>query len=434
MALISELISKFGYIVLYLSLTLELIALPLPGETLMTYCGFLIYEGNLNFVLCIIFSTAGIITGITISYFLGRRLGDSIFHKYGSKIHMGPEKLDKASVWFNKYGNKLLIISYFIPGLRHITGYFAGITKIDFRRFALNAYIGALIWASTFISLGEILGANWEEFHGYMTKYLIIGSIILTIILLCIYFVKNHKEQIINITNKLLSYWLKIFHSLRKVKLVVIGIAVLLIGLLVVCVGLIQYVLVHEFTTFDVIVDYIIKESFSDNWAIIFDKVYYLTTYQSLIVITIILIGLVIIKGRNKFLEIKFIFLTLWGGEFLGQKLRSLFQEVGPVIQKLNTDNIYTFPSQQALMVIVAYGFVAFFIIRYLNKLLIASIAISSVLVICIFVGLGPLFFQYQYASDIIAGYVFGGAWLILNIALLEIFRILLNINIKKVS
>jgi len=65
--------------------------------------------------------------------------------------------LDKASKWFERYGNGLLAAAFFIPRVRHVTGYFSGISKLPYKRFALNAYIGAFIWTGTFISLGRIL-------------------------------------------------------------------------------------------------------------------------------------------------------------------------------------------------------------------------------------------------------------------------------------
>ena len=165
MGRITELLNSYGYIIIFGSLFLELIAVPLPGEILMGYCGFLIYQGKLNYSLSILSATLGIICGITTSYFIGKYLGMPFFHKYGKYVHLTPEKLDKISEWFDRFGNKLLTIAYFIPGVRHITGYVSGITNISFRKFAGHAYIGAFIWSVTFITLGKALGDNWNSIH-----------------------------------------------------------------------------------------------------------------------------------------------------------------------------------------------------------------------------------------------------------------------------
>ena len=233
MSFITELFNHYGYIVLYIALTLELIALPTPCETLMIYCGFLVFQGQLNWMISIIVAAAGVITGITISYFIGSILGNKFIIKYGSYFHMSTNELDKVSKWFTRFGNGLLIVSDFIPGVRHITGYFAGITKISYKKFALNSYIGAIIWTSVFISLGKVLGPSWEQFHSSLKRYLIIGGIITGVVLICIYLYKSHRQKLAEYVKETLDYSLKIFHSLGKVIIAVGCTAVIFLGLIV---------------------------------------------------------------------------------------------------------------------------------------------------------------------------------------------------------
>lgn len=192
---LAELINNYGYIIIFLSLFLELIALPLPGEILMGYCGFLIYNGSLNYTLSIITAALGAICGITLSYFIGKLLGVPFFHKYGKYVHLTPEKLDKISGWFDRFGNKLLTIAYFIPGVRHITGYVSGITRISFKKFAVHAYLGAIIWTLTFIILGKTLGSDWNSIEKYTSKYFIIALGIIVIIGVIIYLYKLYIER-----------------------------------------------------------------------------------------------------------------------------------------------------------------------------------------------------------------------------------------------
>jgi membrane protein DedA with SNARE-associated domain len=197
-----ELTNHYGYIILFSALVLKLIAIPLPGELLLAYCGFLVYESKMNWTISIFVATAGVILGITITYFVGNKMGIGIFEKYGSYIHLRPDQIEKTSKWFKSSGNKLLILAYFIPGVCHIAGYFSGITKISYRKFALNAYLGALIWTTTFISLGKVLGPNWEKFHSFLFKNLLIGTLIITLILMIIYTYKNRKTQVVEFANK----------------------------------------------------------------------------------------------------------------------------------------------------------------------------------------------------------------------------------------
>ncbi|GIP31952.1 DedA family protein [Paenibacillus sp. J2TS4] len=156
---------QYGYWLLFFGLLLEYVALPFPGETVMTYAGFLSYSGRIYWSVAVLISAAGTMIGITITYWIGRCFGTVFFDKYGKYIFLPPAKLKRAGGWFHKYGNKILFIAYFIPGVRHFTGYFSGILKLPFRTFAMYAYSGAIFWVLTFLTLGHLLGPNWDALH-----------------------------------------------------------------------------------------------------------------------------------------------------------------------------------------------------------------------------------------------------------------------------
>ncbi|NNU75358.1 VTT domain-containing protein [Clostridium estertheticum] len=425
------LINNYGYIILFIALVLELIAFPLPGELMMTYCGFLVFQSKMNWGISILVATAGVILGITISYFVGTKLGVGFFEKYGSYIHLGPAKIEKTSKWFNTSGNKLLILAYFIPGVRHITGYFSGITKISYVRFACNAYFGALLWTTTFISLGKVLGPNWHKFHGYISKYLIIGSIIVSSILIIIYAYRNHRLQIIDNTYKVLNKTIIIVHSMGKMKVVIAAVATTFLGLSVLVIGVIQDYLSHEFDQFDIVVSYLVKVIFNPKWSFVIRLFKLTTSIRVLVPITIFMFIWIIRRNINRILEIQFLFIVILGGEILQYVLRHIFRRLGPSSIRLISNNQYTFPSYQALMAIVVYGFFVYLIVRHAKKVWSKTVVFIITLFICVISGLNPIFFGMEYPSDVYAGYIFGGVWLTINIILLEVYRILPTIKFK---
>lgn len=424
------LFNEYGYIVLFIALMLELIAVPLPGEVLMSYCGFLIFQGKFNLTISIVIASAGAIVGITISYFIGKSLGIRFLKKHGRYIHLGPEKLDRTSVWFEKYGNKLLLIAYFIPGVRHITGYFSGITEISFSRFAVNAYIGAFLWTGTFISLGKVLGGNWEKFHASVKKYLIIGSILLGVTIVIIYLYKNFRAHIIDYTIQMLKNTIRVFHSLGRIKVVVASMSVMFLGLSFLVIGLIQDFLANEFRDFDTITTLLVKLIFEKEWYMQM-KIFSLVPSNMVIILLSLLIFLwIVVKGKNRFLEFKFLVIVVLGGEVIEETLRRIFHRVGP-IEGSTIGKIYTFPSEHTFISIVMYGFAAYMITRYIKFSLVKQIIVTLAMIICFFVGISSIFLQIEYPSDVVAGYVFGGVWLTLNIILLEVYRILPEIQIR---
>lgn len=180
-------IDQYGYIVLFIYLALDLIALPLPGQSLMTYAGFLVYKGHLGLGTSILVTTLGSWTGMTITYFIGSKLGYPFLKKHGRFLKLSPELLEKTSKWYGEHGNLLLTIGYFLPGIRHFTGYFAGIAKLPLRTFIIFAYSGALIWTTCFIMLGRFLGPQWDKLNDTVKNTILIGALITAVILISIY-------------------------------------------------------------------------------------------------------------------------------------------------------------------------------------------------------------------------------------------------------
>ena len=163
---IERLFEHYGYFVLLVGLFLEFIALPFPGETTLTYSGFLIYKGILNPVPVFIIAYLATTMGMTLTYGVGYKLGLPFLKKYGKWIFFSEAKLNKTKRWFDRYGTGLLFIGYFIPGVRHFTGYFSGLIRIPFRAFALYTYAGAAFWVFCFVTLGYICGPEWQTiFH-----------------------------------------------------------------------------------------------------------------------------------------------------------------------------------------------------------------------------------------------------------------------------
>ena len=165
-----HLLNQYGYIILFLSLMLELIIIPIPNEALMSYVGVLCFQGKMNLVFSVLIAGTGGIVGASISYWVGYKLGTPFIRKFGHYIHMGPEKLEKMSRWYKKYGKVLLVISFFIPGVRHVASIITGVIKLPYRSFAFFAYIGIFLWVGTFITLGNLLGPTWDRYQGEIKK------------------------------------------------------------------------------------------------------------------------------------------------------------------------------------------------------------------------------------------------------------------------
>ncbi|PEP51322.1 MULTISPECIES: DedA family protein [Bacillus] len=189
-----ELFQQYGYYVVLVGTLLEYIAFPFPGEPTLVYAGYLAHKGDLELPLLIILSFIGTSAGMTIQYFLGNKLGMPFVQKYGKYVFLTQRKIDLTRMWFDKYGYFLIFIGFFVPGVRHFTGYFAGIINLPLRRFAITIYSGALFWVSFFLIGGYWLGGNLHDIFEVLGQHIgkiIFGAIIIVAITLGIHFRKK---------------------------------------------------------------------------------------------------------------------------------------------------------------------------------------------------------------------------------------------------
>jgi membrane protein DedA with SNARE-associated domain len=191
-------ITQYGYFAIFLLLVCGIVGLPVPDETLLTFTGFLVYKGNFSLPLAFAAALAGSLSGITVSYTLGRTFGMTLIHRYGRYMHITEEHIEKAHAWFARVGHWGLTFGYFIPGVRHLSAYAAGMSAVEYPQFALFAYAGGFLWVSTFLGLGYFLGDRWQgvekNIEGYM-KAVGIGLLILVLAYLLWRFLRTRRAR-----------------------------------------------------------------------------------------------------------------------------------------------------------------------------------------------------------------------------------------------
>jgi len=130
----------------------------LPGDSLLFAAGALIAGGNTG--LDIYFMTLILIiaafTGNTLNYFLGNYLGVKVFKPENKVL-----KLDyyiQTQNFFNKHGGKAVIFSRFVPIIRTVAPFVAGVGKMPFGRYSLYNIIGGASWIVIFLFAGVAFG------------------------------------------------------------------------------------------------------------------------------------------------------------------------------------------------------------------------------------------------------------------------------------
>jgi membrane protein DedA with SNARE-associated domain len=81
-----------------------------------------------------------------------------------------------------RWGAWGLLFGYFIPGVRHVTAYVAGTARLSLRVFACFAYTGALVWSGTFVSIGYLVGKEWQPFAEALHQHLLLVAVLLVVL------------------------------------------------------------------------------------------------------------------------------------------------------------------------------------------------------------------------------------------------------------
>lgn len=193
------LVAHYGYGAVFVLLGLGIVGLPVPDESLLTLTGFLVYKGEMRIVPACISAFLGTISGITLSYVIGRTGGFPLVHRYGSFFHITEGQLENVRGWFARSGKWALTLGYFLPGVRHLTALVAGATHVGLPTFAVFAYSGGLIWSIVFVSAGYLAGKDWHRFsaetHWILSLVVIAIAVLITGYIL---FRRLHRGQVRN--------------------------------------------------------------------------------------------------------------------------------------------------------------------------------------------------------------------------------------------
>lgn len=174
-------IEKAGYFGVFVLMIMESMVFPVPSEAVMPFAGFLWFEGKMTFLAIFFASTIGSIIGSLLSYNIGKYGGKPFINKFGKYLLLNEHHLTQTEQFFQKYGEKTIFISRFIPIVRHLISLPAGVGKMNIYKFSLYTVVGAGIWNAFLAYLGYQLGSRWEVIRKY-------SEILDIVVIFCIVF------------------------------------------------------------------------------------------------------------------------------------------------------------------------------------------------------------------------------------------------------
>lgn len=189
-----SIISQGGYYLLLIVVFAEtglFFGFFLPGDYLLFLAGLLCATGLLNTP--IYFLVASLIAagffGNLVGYWFGYRTGPVLFSKDDS-MFFKKRYVRIAEDFYNKHGGMALILGRFFPIIRTFAPIFAGVVRVDFKKFSFFNLVGSVAWVTTLTLSGYYLGMRYPQLKNYL-HYIVIALIVITTIPLIFAFFKS---------------------------------------------------------------------------------------------------------------------------------------------------------------------------------------------------------------------------------------------------
>jgi len=157
-----SLLSQWGYTGVFVLMVLEGATLPVPSEIVLPLTGFLVYKHSMDFWPAVVVASLGGLLGTMIDFSIGYYLGRSAVLRYGRKIRLNERHLMIVEGWFLKHGSAAVLIARFVPLLRTLIAFPAGVAKMKIGRFLAFSTVGIVIWDIVLIYLGVLAGQNYS--------------------------------------------------------------------------------------------------------------------------------------------------------------------------------------------------------------------------------------------------------------------------------
>ena len=190
---ITEVISSVGYPGIFVLMALESKVAPVPSDLVVPFAGFLVASGKLDIWLVILVSSLGSLTGSLLSYFIAYFGEKELIHRFGKFVLLDKKHLEKTEEWFKKKGGITILISRFIPVIRHLISLSAGLARMDLKKFILYTLTGATIWNTFLLWVGIQLKDNWKEIHKYSSQLDVL--VIVGIVIVAAYYLHPHIKK-----------------------------------------------------------------------------------------------------------------------------------------------------------------------------------------------------------------------------------------------
>jgi len=444
---IQHLLETYGYVAVLVLVGLESLGVPMPGETALLTASAYAAAGHLSIAGVIAAAAVGAVLGDAGAYWIGRTGGLALVRRYGRLLRVDDAKLERAQKFFQRHGGKTVFLGRFVSLLRMLAALLAGVTRMPYGRFSAFNVTGGICWALLFGGLGYGFGRHLprlEHAVGRAGALLVLLAALLVALIFVGRWVVSNGTQIRAGVSRLIgrigasrfvrgvreghpeawSFVAKRFATTEYLGLHLTVGLVLSLGALWLFGGIAEDVVHHDpLTQLDLTIADAFHRHATPTGVAIAEAVSFLGSPGFVAAWGLALAALLVV--RRQYLLLGGWVAAVAGGGLLDAALKRVFHRARPVWDvPLLTARGWSFPSGHAMGSLVAYGMLAYMVLRetHLRRGQAAAV-ITGAVVLILLIGLSRMYLGVHYFSDVIGGYAAGVVWVAAVVSGLEVAR-----------
>jgi membrane protein DedA with SNARE-associated domain len=193
--LIEQYMLAYGYWAVFFGVMLENAGVPVPGETILLIAGYFASTGKFHLGLVILIAATGAVIGDNIGFAIGHHYGRNVLLRVGRFLFLTPKRFAHMENYFERHGNKTILVARFITGLRVFAALLAGASKMPWRVFIVFNVAGAVLWSVVITTLGYLFGQSLPllvKWVGRSGTILLISAIVIGVV---VWRVRKHRKS-----------------------------------------------------------------------------------------------------------------------------------------------------------------------------------------------------------------------------------------------
>jgi membrane protein DedA with SNARE-associated domain len=199
-----------GYIGVAFAVALETVIPAIPSEVVVPMAGWKVSQSAADarvvepltgapwsLPVVLVAATIGALVGSLAAYLIGLWGGRPLLDRYGRYLGINAEHLARAERWFDRWGTWAVLLGRFVPVVRALVSYPAGISRMRLGRFLLFSTIGSIPWNFALLYAGFLVGEQYENIARAAKpyEYAVIAVVALAVVALVVWWILRRRRR-----------------------------------------------------------------------------------------------------------------------------------------------------------------------------------------------------------------------------------------------